>query len=840
MRRAPFTVRLAFVASALAGATDAARAEPPPASEDIYAVVVGYNGAEPGLPLLRFADDDAVRFSLLLSGFASDGSASRVTLLTRLDDDTRRGLAAASLTATPAGPPTRTAVLRAFDDAGRALAVRRAGAPPPTFYFLYAGHGLHGRILLEPEAGTDAALTGHELRTAIAELRRAAPALRAYVFIDACRSQSLFTERGADGGGAIGPDLSGEVAALERRADATSIGVLTAASSGQTTGEVRALGAGYFSHVLASGLAGAADADGDELVTFAELAAFVAYNTERLGAQRPWFSPPAGELGAPVVDLRRAPARLDLSAAPAGRYLVEAAAGRPILAEAVKAEHGSLRLALPPGRYRVLRATPHEPARAADVTLVAHAPVDLRANDMDGRRRDRGHAPPGRRGRQRRPRTRRAGVRFAVHAGGRFDARRGLRRGAGAAQRAARLDARRRDGSDRRQRAAVAVRRRARPRRPLPPALGPRLRGRPGGVRPVVRVRRRRQLRPRSVHRARRARPALVVRAFVPLAGALRRDRGRRRVRASQRGGRHERRRLRAARRRGRGRGAAPRRALVSHARRPRRGAMGRRRPGPAAYVHRRSARGCRVGILGVCRLSAAGAAGIGGGMRVVALAFALLAAGCGIRPLTSAELYGAAGHGGGIATGEGGNGGSGGANGGSGGANGSGGAHGGSGGADGLDAAAGTQGDADGGGGDAVTDAGIADASDWGCAQACAADQFCDELTGRCAPSSGTGMLSGVVTDACSGAPLSALIGIAGHHTCSYPGKGSYFFSTLPLGMLKLTVAKDGYELYGATVDIAAGGVVHDISMARVGGCAAPATADVACTCTTSSCTTP
>jgi hypothetical protein len=163
--------------------------------------------------------------------------------------------------------------------------------------------------------------------------------------------------------------------------------VLTAASAGQSAGEVRSLGAGYFSHVLASGIAGAADADGDERVTFAELAAFVAYNTDRLGAQRPWFAPPGGQLAATVVDLRGARARLELSAAPAGRYLVEAVGGRPILAEAVKGER-PLRLALPPGRYRVVHATARERTRAADVELVGGAPLHLGANttwtEVDG------------------------------------------------------------------------------------------------------------------------------------------------------------------------------------------------------------------------------------------------------------------------------------------------------------------------------------------------------------------------------------------------------------------------------------------------------------------------
>jgi hypothetical protein len=380
-------VSLAALATALA-ATNAGAGEPAPAPRgpraggDVYAVIVGYNGGlqAEGLPALRFADDDAVRFSLLLSGFAPGADGARVVLLTRVDDETQRGLTAAGLTARPAGPPTRTALQAALAEMGRALAARPAGAPPPTFYFVYAGHGLRGRILLEPEAGEAAGLTGHELRAAVAELGRVAPGLRSYLFLDACRSQSLFTERGGDSGAALGPDLSAEVAALEQRADAaaSTIGVLTAASAGQSAGEVRALGAGYFSHVLASGLAGAADADGDERVTFAELAAFVAFNTDRLGAQRPWFSPPGGQLSAPVVDLRGARARLELSAAPAGRYLIEATGGRPILAEAVKGER-PLRLALPPGRYRVVHATPRERTRAADVELVGGAPFDLAA-----------------------------------------------------------------------------------------------------------------------------------------------------------------------------------------------------------------------------------------------------------------------------------------------------------------------------------------------------------------------------------------------------------------------------------------------------------------------------
>ena len=371
------------VAGTVAGAGDQDACAAVPASgnapAELYAVVVGHNGGAAGLPNLRFADDDAVRFWFLLSGLAGAPARAHVTLLTTIDADTRTSLERAGLRPRPDAAPTRTGVLSAIDAVRRQLAARPADAPRPIFYFIYAGHGLAGRILLDAEGPGEAALTGHELRAAVAALAEAAPELRAYVFLDACRSQSLFTERGTNRDDALGPDLSGEAAALEERARAAPIGVLTAAFSGRPAGEVRSLGAGYFSHVLASGLAGAADADGNRVVSFAELAAFVAYNTERLTAQRPWFSPPNGDMGAAVVDLRGGLGHMELGGVPPGRYLVQAASGRPIFVEAVKAARRPLRLTLPTGHYRVLRATSEGsglPA-TADVELTSGVALDL-------------------------------------------------------------------------------------------------------------------------------------------------------------------------------------------------------------------------------------------------------------------------------------------------------------------------------------------------------------------------------------------------------------------------------------------------------------------------------
>lgn len=188
--------------------------------------------------------------------------------------------------------------------------------------------------------------------------------------------------------------------------------------------------------------------------------------------------------------------------------------------------------------------------------------------------------------------------------------------------------------------------------------------------------------------------------------------------------------------------------------------------------------------------------------------ALALVAPACDVRPLTASQLYGAAGTGGGLFDGGGGGGGE-------------------TGRPDAFVAPDGAQ--------DVVVDAGI-EASLPGCAQNCATDQYCDELTGRCAPRTGVGMLSGVVVDACTNLAVEAVVGLGGQRTCSPYGKGSYFFTGLPLGKLRLAAFAEGYVRYEATVDIVPGGVIHDIRLMRIGGCEVPPL-QVGCRCSAIDC---
>jgi|GEM_PF-2145539 len=378
MRARLFMIVLAAVAThAPPAAADPARPDSP---DEIYAVVVGHNGGRQGLPALQFADDDALRFALMFNGLTrAQTSPSQVWLLSTIDTDTEAAMKESGLVIPSHERPTRTALFRTLD----ALKKRLAAQPSKgnrVLYFVYAGHGQHGQLLLEPEQAQEAAITGTELRTALAALTGVDPGLRIFVFVDACRSQSLFSERGA----ATGPDFSTEIAELERGANAAQIGVLTAATTGKPAGELSTLRSGLFSHALASGLAGAADADSDDVVTFGELVAFVAFNTQGATGQTPWFDPPAGDLKRNTIDHRGRAPRLRIRAPKDGRYRVESSTGRPIFAEVYAAKGQTVTLTLPPGHYRVHRTDGRDQSAEA-----AESFVDLEAgqtNDMGSAR----------------------------------------------------------------------------------------------------------------------------------------------------------------------------------------------------------------------------------------------------------------------------------------------------------------------------------------------------------------------------------------------------------------------------------------------------------------------
>ena len=321
----------------------------------VYAVVVGNNDGLGMLPQLNFADDDALRFYQLAVQLAPK---ENVALLAELDVDTWRRIQVGGVRPPPFLPPTRSKlleVIRLFK--GQIARVRRQDPRRPVhLYFFFSGHGERGYFFLKRKLArgpiADAAFTGLDLERTFADSK----ATLNWLFIDACKSQSLFIRKGPAPGEdpELGPDFSGLINKLDQAVARAPIGVLTSTLSDKPAGEARDIRGGYFSHVLTSGLRGAADADSDGEVRYGELAAFVSFHTRRIAGQRPWFRPPKGQLDQRLVVLRGRKDLLELPPGVAGQFAVFDARGGGLVLEMHKTAAQHSRLILGSGSYKVV------------------------------------------------------------------------------------------------------------------------------------------------------------------------------------------------------------------------------------------------------------------------------------------------------------------------------------------------------------------------------------------------------------------------------------------------------------------------------------------------------
>lgn len=341
-------LKIAVVAAALAVSPLVRAGERPL----VYAVVVGNNDGLGVLPQLRYADDDALRFYRLAVRLASE---QNVALLTELDVDTWRRIQVVGGRPPPFLPPTKKKLVEVIELFKKQIARARADRParPVHFYFFFSGHGERGYFFLKRDGGgrADAAFTGADLERAFADSRATMNGL----FIDACKSQSLFVPKGPPLlDDELGPDFSGLINKLDKSARRTSIGVLTSTVSNQPAGEARDIQGGYFSHVLTSGLSGAADANSDGVVRYGELAAFVSFHTRRIAGQRPWFRAPSGRMDEPLVSLKERRDLLEILPGIRGHFAVFDGGGHNLLLELHKTDAQWSRVILAPGRYRVV------------------------------------------------------------------------------------------------------------------------------------------------------------------------------------------------------------------------------------------------------------------------------------------------------------------------------------------------------------------------------------------------------------------------------------------------------------------------------------------------------
>jgi hypothetical protein len=316
---------LALASLCTLGALSArAVAGPEPQSAVRFAIVIGNNQPESERAgILRFADDDALATHRLL---VEAGVHS--VLLARFDDTTRKLHPVAQPDGLPRWPDLQAALGRLGDDMRRERAAGRA----VELLVFYSGHGdvAHGEgyVLLEDR---------HLTRSALGELLDASPATWNHVIIDACKSYFMAFEKGPGGrrarfaGGFFDP-------ARPSAGHLANTGFVLSTSSDRDSHEWERFQGGVFSHQVRSALRGAADADGDGRISYAELGAFLTTASQAIVNPRfrPDFlvRPPAGtaaNLSATLLRWTMPVSSAVLLDDPVGHVYVETANGERVL-----------------------------------------------------------------------------------------------------------------------------------------------------------------------------------------------------------------------------------------------------------------------------------------------------------------------------------------------------------------------------------------------------------------------------------------------------------------------------------------------------------------------------
>lgn len=357
---------LAALGLALAVAEPAAAS---PTAVARFAVVVGNNQARVA-ETLRYADDDALAMHEL---FLDAKIESR--LLVSLDADTRE----LHPEVTPAGAATLASLERALREVDANIRASAARGAPTELYFFYSGHGDveagEGRLLLE-----DHALT----RTELYELLSASSATRSHVFLDACSSFLVASKRAdAQRREPVNPAfaLAGAPAQLG------NVGFVLSSSSDRESHEWARYEAGIVSHELRSALRGAADADLDGSISYAELAAFLRQANRAIDIPRlrpdPFVVPPGKTAWqAPVLTWEPGSVSVRVKGGAPGHFFVENARGERLL-DAHPAAEQWLHLHLPEDRPLFIRGDrrplEYELADGAARDIAELAPVALAA-----------------------------------------------------------------------------------------------------------------------------------------------------------------------------------------------------------------------------------------------------------------------------------------------------------------------------------------------------------------------------------------------------------------------------------------------------------------------------
>ncbi len=253
-----------LLAPASARATSYGQGSPEtqPSAAAVFAIIVTNNrSTRLDRPDLQYADDDGARYYQLFRGVAP---ADHVRLLTRFDRATA-SLHPELMPTTQA--PRRAELIAALAEARAAVLEARRAGKRTELYFVFAGHGdVEGGVgyLDLEDARIDPAFLESEVVDRV-------PADTLHVVLDSCNSFFVVNPRKPGGRRWATPrDL-----ALGFAARHPNVGLFLSTNSEAEVYEWSELESGIFSHEVRSGLSGAADANGDGRVSYAELAGFV-------------------------------------------------------------------------------------------------------------------------------------------------------------------------------------------------------------------------------------------------------------------------------------------------------------------------------------------------------------------------------------------------------------------------------------------------------------------------------------------------------------------------------------------------------------------------------------
>jgi len=283
-----------------------------------FALVIGNDRPESSsAELLRYADDDALATHSLLS----DAHVQSLLFVT-LDEATRSMHPKVNV----AGAARWSEIERGFTALVARMKQATANGARTEFLLFYSGHGDvdggEGYVVLE-----DRRLT----RSMLFSLLSRSSATHNHVFIDACKSYFLVFDRGPGG------HRSQYLGNWAERVPANlgNSGFVLSTSSDRASHEWERYQGGILSHELRSGLRGAADADLDGAVSYAELGAFLVAANRAI--QNPRFKPdfmvraPGHDLEQQILSYPASAGTLSFAARAWGHFYVENARGERVL-----------------------------------------------------------------------------------------------------------------------------------------------------------------------------------------------------------------------------------------------------------------------------------------------------------------------------------------------------------------------------------------------------------------------------------------------------------------------------------------------------------------------------